>query len=57
MNKATASLLFVNHAGGIMFKIFVGRDAEGQLRADQLAALRALPARMAAATEPPCTTC
>ena len=57
MNKATASLLFANHAGGIMFKIFVGRDAEGQLRADQLAALRALPARMAAATEPPCTTC
>lgn len=36
MKKETASLLFSNRAGEIMFKVFLGRDAEGELRSDQL---------------------
>lgn len=42
MKKETASILFANHAGEIMFKVFLGRDAEGALRADQLQRFAAL---------------
>ncbi len=45
MGKATVSLNFCNPAGEAMFKIFAGRDAGGNLLAEQLAALRALPHR------------
>jgi putative heme utilization carrier protein HutX len=48
MGKDTASLWFCNRDGEVMFKIFVGRDEGGALRAEQLAALRALPARLSA---------
>lgn len=49
MGKQTASLQFFNEAGSAMFKIFLGRDAAGELRADQLARLDALEQRLAAA--------
>lgn len=42
MGKATAFVAFVNRQGGIMFKVFVGRDANRELRGDQLARFRAL---------------
>ncbi|MGL6070683.1 heme utilization cystosolic carrier protein HutX [Craterilacuibacter sp.] len=42
MGRDTASLLFTNLDGGIMFKVFAGRDAEGALNQAQLDALRAL---------------
>ena len=42
MGKATASVQFVNQEGGIMFKIYVGRDENGELRADQLQAFQSL---------------
>ncbi|WP_308443452.1 heme utilization cystosolic carrier protein HutX [Deefgea tanakiae] len=42
MGKPTASLIFCNQAGAVMFKIFVGRDEQGQLRTEQIKALRAL---------------
>lgn len=42
MGRASASLLFTNLDGGIMFKVFVGRDATGELKAEQRAALQAL---------------
>lgn len=42
MGKQTASLQFLDEAGGATFKIFVGRDESGELRADQLARFDAL---------------
>ncbi|BBZ97879.1 heme utilization cystosolic carrier protein HutX [Bradyrhizobium diazoefficiens] len=39
---------FVNADGGIMFKVFVGRDETRALRADQLARFRQLADRIAA---------
>jgi len=36
MGKETASLQFLNPEGGAMFKIFLGRDEQGELRRDQL---------------------
>ena len=48
MGKATASVQFANKEGGIMFKIYVGRDESGELRADQLAAFRVLAGGAAA---------
>ena len=42
MGRDTASLLFTNLDGGIMFKVFAGRDADGALNQAQLGALRAL---------------
>lgn len=44
MGKASAFVAFLNRDGGIMFKVFVGRDATRALRADQLAAFRKLAA-------------
>lgn len=49
MKRASASVLFFNADGGIMLKVFVGRDEAGNLRAQQLAAFRALAGRIAGA--------
>jgi putative heme iron utilization protein len=46
MNKLSAVVVFFNCDDGIMFKIFVGRDEKRELKADQLAAFRALAARL-----------
>jgi putative heme utilization carrier protein HutX len=48
MGRLSASVLFVNVDGGIMFKVFVGRDEKRELLADQLAAFRALADRICA---------
>ena len=42
MGKSTVSLNFVNRSGGAMFKIFVGRDEVGELKQNQIEAMRAL---------------
>ncbi|MES2751196.1 MAG: heme utilization cystosolic carrier protein HutX, partial [Pseudomonadota bacterium] len=42
MGKASAFVAFLNVDGGVMFKVFVGRDEARALKADQLAAFRAL---------------
>lgn len=42
MGRNSASILFFNRDGNIMFKIFVGRDAERNLKSDQLERFRAL---------------
>ena len=39
-------MLFFNVDGGIMFKVFVGRDEKRELKADQLAKFRALADRL-----------
>lgn len=46
MGKATAFVAFLNQDGGIMFKVFVGRDAARELRADQLVKFRTLAASL-----------
>ena len=46
MSRASALLVFLNRDGGIMFKIFVGRDEKGELKADQLEKFRALRERI-----------
>lgn len=43
--RPSASILFFNVDGGIMFKIFVGRDEKRELLSDQLAAFRRLAER------------
>ena len=48
MGRLSASILFFNADGGIMFKVFVGRDEKRELKADQLAAFRALGKRLTA---------
>jgi len=48
MGKNSAFVAFVNAAGGIMFKVFVGRDETRALRADQLVRFRQLADRIAA---------
>jgi putative heme utilization carrier protein HutX len=49
MGRLSASILFINVDGGIMFKIFVGRDEKRELKADQLERFRALATRLSAA--------
>ncbi|MGO4714013.1 heme utilization cystosolic carrier protein HutX [Bradyrhizobium sp. 2TAF24] len=49
MNKTSAFVAFLNVDGGIMFKVFVGRDEARQLKADQLARFRALVASLSSA--------
>jgi putative heme utilization carrier protein HutX len=39
-------MIFINRDGGIMFKIFVGRDEKGQLKQDQVARFKALADRL-----------
>ena len=48
MGRLSASVLFFNVDGGIMFKVFVGRDEKRELLADQLARFRALAERFGA---------
>ena len=47
MGKLSAFAAFLNVDGGIMFKVFVGRDETRALRADQLARFKALADRIA----------
>jgi len=42
MGKLSALIVFFNVDGGIMFKIFVGRDEKRELKADQLTKFRSL---------------
>jgi putative heme utilization carrier protein HutX len=44
--RPSASILFMNVDGGVMFKIFVGRDEKRELLGHQLAAFRALADRL-----------
>jgi putative heme iron utilization protein len=46
MGKSSAFVAFFNLDGGIMFKVFVGRDEARALKADQLAAFRGLAERL-----------
>jgi putative heme utilization carrier protein HutX len=48
MDKSSASVLFFNIDGGIMFKVFVGRDENRALKPDQLEKFRKLAARLCA---------
>jgi putative heme iron utilization protein len=47
MGRASASILFFNADGAIMFKVFVGRDESRNLKPDQLDAFRSLALRLA----------
>jgi putative heme utilization carrier protein HutX len=49
MGKSSAFIAFVNVDGGIMFKVFVGRDEQRALRGDQLQRFHALAQRIAPA--------
>ena len=49
MGKSSAFIAFVNVDGGIMFKVFVGRDEARTLRGDQLPRFRALAEKIAPA--------
>jgi len=48
MGKSSAFIAFINLDGGIMFKVFVGRDETRALRGDQLQRFRTLAERTAA---------
>ena len=48
MGKTSAFVAFLNADGGIMFKVFVGRDETRALRTDQLARFRQLADQIAA---------
>jgi putative heme utilization carrier protein HutX len=48
MGRLSASALFINTDGGIMFKVFVGRDEKRELKADQLEKFRELANRLCA---------
>jgi putative heme utilization carrier protein HutX len=47
MGKASAFVAFLNVDGGVMFKVFVGRDETRALKSDQLAKFRALATAIA----------
>ena len=47
MGKSSAFIAFLNLDGGIMFKVFVGRDETRALRQDQLERFRALAEKFA----------
>jgi putative heme utilization carrier protein HutX len=47
MGRLSASALFLNQDGGFMYKVFVGRDENRDLKTDQLEKFRALAARLA----------
>jgi heme iron utilization protein len=49
MGKSSAFVTFINVDGGIMFKVFVGRDETRALRGDQLQRFHALVDRIAPA--------
>lgn len=46
MGRPSAHVVFLNSDGGIMFKVFVGRDEKRDLLVDQLAKFRALRERL-----------
>ena len=46
MKRTSCLLIFLNAEGGIMFKIFVGRDEQGELKTEQLVKFRALADRL-----------
>jgi heme iron utilization protein len=46
MGKASAFVAFLNVDGGVMFKVFVGRDDARALKADQLASFRTLAGKL-----------
>ena len=46
MGRPSAHVVFLNSDGGIMFKVFVGRDEKRDLLTDQLAKFRALANRL-----------
>jgi putative heme utilization carrier protein HutX len=46
MNRTSNLVIFINRDGGIMFKVFVGRDENGQLKPDQVAKFKALGDRL-----------
>lgn len=46
MGRSSAFVAFLNVEGGIMFKVFVGRDEARNVKADQLAAFRRLRERI-----------
>ena len=48
MGKSSAFVAFINVDGGIMFKVFVGRDETRALKQDQLERFRALAEQIAA---------
>ena len=48
MGRPSAHAVFLNSDGGIMFKVFVGRDEKRDLLVDQLAKFRALRERLCA---------
>ena len=48
MGKSSAFIAFLNVDGGVMFKVFVGRDETRALRQDQLERFRALAEQIAA---------
>ena len=50
MGRLSASLLFFNVDGGIMYKVFVGRDEKRELKQDQLEKFRQLAERLGAAS-------
>ena len=47
--RRSCSVQFVNQEGGVMFKIFVGRNEDHSLKADQVVRFEALRARYGAA--------
>jgi len=49
MGKSSAFVAFLNVDGGIMFKVFVGRDETRALRGDQLQRFQALADKIASA--------
>jgi heme iron utilization protein len=48
MGKLSAFIAFINVEGGIMFKVFVGRDEVRALRRDQLERFKSLASRIGA---------
>jgi putative heme iron utilization protein len=49
MGKSSAFIAFLNVDGGIMFKVFVGRDEARALRQDQLERFNSLAGKIGAA--------
>jgi putative heme utilization carrier protein HutX len=49
MGKSSAFIAFLNVDGGIMFKVFVGRDEARALQQDQLERFRSLAGKIGAA--------
>ncbi|MBN9598619.1 MAG: heme utilization cystosolic carrier protein HutX [Afipia sp.] len=48
MGKSSAFVAFINVDGGVMFKVFVGRDEARQLKADQMERFHALATKLQA---------